>query len=113
MTKRLMRELKPGKLAHIVDKMDAIEWYRFFTSLTEAHSAEGVLAWGRYSFTSIFRAGNRLLEGADFRQADGQQDSADAAVQVPADGADGPDGEDGPPDPAAVAWVDGLRQVGS
>ena len=36
-----MGELTLAKLQDLVENMDAIEWYRFITSLTEAHSAEG------------------------------------------------------------------------
>merc|ERR1712100_91037 len=66
LTQTLMDELGPKeKLAKIVRDMDRIEWYRFFTSLTEASSAREVLGRGRLSLSSLFRAGTRLLEGAD------------------------------------------------
>ena len=61
--------------------MDTIEWYRFFTSLTEAASTESHLTLGRLSCTNLLRAGTRILEGWDLHR-DGPHEAEDAALQA-------------------------------
>ena len=81
MTHKLFNELQNSSLAELVEHMDTIEWYRSFTSLTEAASTESHLTLGRLSCTNLLRAGTRILEGWDLHWA-GPHEAEDAAQQA-------------------------------
>lgn len=91
LTEKLMDQLTAGKLRTWVGHMDAVEWYRFYTGLTEASSAEHVLSRGRLSFEGLMRSGTQWLEQVDDITAEDQEEPAKPVRDVaPTEEADAP-----------------------